>query len=256
MSKTIKIVSWNVNGIRACLGHGFTDVLATLNPDLMCLQEIKIDSEARAKADFDFPNYEEYFNPAVKKGYSGTGLLSREKIPVKTGLGIEEFDHEGRVQTAELPEFFLVNVYFPNSQADLKRLSYKEHFNEAMIKYLKKLEATKPVIICGDFNVAREDIDLARPKANVGNAGFTDEERYWGREFLKAGFVDTFRHLYPDEAKYSWWSYRGQARRHNVGWRIDYFLVSASISGRIKDAWIKDNITGSDHAPIGLEIVF
>ncbi|NCN25347.1 exodeoxyribonuclease III [Candidatus Falkowbacteria bacterium CG10_big_fil_rev_8_21_14_0_10_37_14] len=249
------IVSWNVNGIRACVKNGFERFLADRSPDVLCLQEIKIDSVARSKHDFDFNNYEEYWNPAEKKGYSGTAILSKKPIVVKNGLDIKEFDNEGRVETADLGDFYLINAYYPNARALLVRLDYKERFNEAILAYAKKLEKTKPVIMTGDFNVAREEIDLARPKENVGQPGFSDEERTWGRQFLREGFVDTFRELHKDKVQYSWWSYRGGARPRNVGWRIDYFLASKALMPRIKRAEIWDEVLGSDHAPVMIEIV-
>ncbi len=251
----MKLLSWNVNGIRACVRNGFIDVLKKEKPDLFGLQEIKIDHESRLKAEFDFKATEEYWFPAKRPGYSGTAILSRSKaIRVVDGIGVEEFDAEGRVQTMELAKFYFVNAYFPNSQPDLKRLDFKERFNKAFLAYVKKLEKKKPVVMCGDFNVARKEIDLARPKENVMNAGFTKEERYWADQFVAAGFVDTFRHLNPDKVQYSWWTYRFGARARNVGWRIDYFFVSAKIIGKVKKAFILDTVTGSDHAPVGIEM--
>lgn len=250
----MKLISWNVNGIRACIKKGFADVVDELIPDVLAVQEIKVDDDARNKADLDFRGYEEYFNPAQKKGYSGTGLLTKKRVEVKNGIGVEEFDYEGRVQTADLGDFYFVNAYFPNSQHDLKRLEFKERFNQAILQYLKDLEKIKPIIIAGDFNVARQEIDLARPRENIGNAGFTKEERRWADKFLAAGLIDSFRLLYPDKQQYSWWSYRAGARRKNIGWRIDYFLVSKVLAPRITKAYILDDIYGSDHAPIGLEL--
>lgn len=250
----MKLISWNVNGIRACIKKGFADVVDELVPDVFAVQEIKVDDDARNKADLDFRGYEEYFNPAQKKGYSGTGLLTKRRVEVKNGIGVEEFDHEGRVQTADLGDFYFVNAYFPNSQHDLKRLKFKERFNQEILQYLKNLEKIKPIIITGDFNVARQEIDLARPRENIGNAGFTKEERAWADKFLAADLVDSFRLLHPDKQQYSWWSYRAGARRKNVGWRIDYFLVSKVLVPRITKAYILDDIYGSDHAPIGLEL--
>ncbi len=251
----MKLLSWNVNGIRACVKNGFVDFLKKEKPDLLGLQEIKIDHASRLKAELDFRGYEEYWNPAKRPGYSGTAILAKDKgLNISEGMGITEFDDEGRVITLELKKFYFVNAYFPNSQPELKRLDYKERFNEAMISYLKNLEKKKPVIICGDFNVAREEIDLARPQENRFTAGFTDEERYWGRKFMEAGFVDTFRELNGDKVQYSWWSYRAGARARNVGWRIDYFLVSAKIAKHVKKAFIMDKALGSDHCPVGIEI--
>lgn len=250
----MKLISWNVNGLRAIVKKNFHQVLAELQPDIMLLQEIKIDDAARARHDFAWPDYYEYFFPAARKGYSGTALLSKQELKVTSGLGVSKFDGEGRVQTAELKDFYVVNAYFPNTQAELARLAFKQEFNREILSYLKKLEKNKPVIIGGDFNVAREAIDIARPKDNERNAGFTPEERSDARAMLAAGFVDTFRYLYPNQVRYSWWTYRFGARARNVGWRIDYFLTSSTLAKKIKQAYILDQIMGSDHAPIGLEI--
>lgn len=251
----MKLLSWNVNGIRACVRNGFLDVLKKTKPDILCLQEIKIDHASRLKAEFDFKGYEEYWNPAERPGYSGTAILSKVKpLSITNGIGKTEFDSEGRVQTFEMPKYYLVNTYFPNSQPTLARLDYKTRFNKAVLDYLKKLEKKKPVIICGDFNVAREEIDLARPKENHETAGFTDQERLWGRKYLEAGLVDTFRELHGEKVQYSWWTYRFGARARNVGWRIDYFLVSAKIRKHITQAFILDQVMGSDHCPVGIEV--
>lgn len=251
----MKLLSWNVNGIRACMRNGFADFLKKENPDLLGIQEIKIDNERRAKEEFDFQKYEEAWNPAKRPGYSGTAIFSKMKpLSMAEGIGIPEFDDEGRILIFELAKFFFITAYFPNSQPTLTRLDYKERFNEALLKHIKKLEKKKPVIICGDFNVAREEIDLARPKENEMSAGFTKEERYWGRKYVEAGLVDTFRLLHPDKVQYSWWSYRMAARSRNIGWRIDYFFVSAKISKHVKKAFIMDKVTGSDHCPVGIEI--
>ncbi len=251
----MKLLSWNVNGIRACSLKGFGDFLVKNRPDILGIQEIKIDNERRAKEDFDFKKYQEFWNPAHKPGYSGTATFSDLKpLLVKDGFGIEEFDREGRVQTLEFPKFYFINAYFPNAQPELVRIDYKTRFNEAMLKHIKKLEKKKPVIVTGDFNVAIEEIDLARPKENIGSPGFSDEERLWGRKFKEAGLVDTFRFLNPKKVQYSWWSYRMGARSRNVGWRIDYFFVSAKISKNVKKAFILDQVTGSDHCPVGIEI--
>lgn len=252
----MKIISWNINGLRAAVKNGFADKLKEFEADVFCLQEIKLDDVARAKIDFDFANYFEYFFPAERKGYSGTGILSKKELPVTKGIGEAEFDCEGRTQTADLGDCYLLNVYFPNSQEGLKRLDYKTRFNEALLNYAKELEKQKPVIITGDFNVAREEIDIARPKENHGSPGFSDEERDWARKYLAAGFRDTFRELHPDEVKYTWWTYRFGARSRNVGWRIDYFLVSESLLPRVKRAEILDDIPGSDHCPVVLELDF
>lgn len=251
----MKLISWNVNGIRACIRSGFPETLKKLKPDILALQEIKIDHESRLKAEFDFKGYEEYWNPAERPGYSGTAILSKIKpSKVIDGIGIKEFDSEGRVQTLEFPKFYFINTYFPNSQPTLARLDYKARFNKAVLDYIKKLEKKKPVIICGDFNVAREEIDLARPKENRETAGFTDIERMWGRKYLDAGLVDTYRELNGDKIQYSWWTYRFGARARNVGWRIDYFLVSAKIRKYVKKAFILDTVMGSDHCPVGIDI--
>jgi exodeoxyribonuclease III len=254
----MKIISWNVNGVRAVAKKGFKDFLRTQKPDILCLQEIKISDSARLLTEFDFAGYTEYWNSAQRPGYSGTVILVREGLlgikKVKNGLGIAEFDREGRVQVLESEKFWLLNVYFPNSNHELSRLDYKLEFNDALLKYVKKLEKTKPVIITGDFNVAHEEIDLARPKENVGNPGFTAEERAWMTKFIKAGFIDTFREQNGKKIQYSWWSFRMNARARNIGWRIDYFCVSAKLVRSLKKAYILDKIMGSDHAPIGLEL--
>ena len=243
---------------------GFLNFLKKEKPDVLLLQEIKINDVMRAKENFDFPGYEEYWNSAERPGYSGTAilvktspltpLLNRRGETINQGIGIKKFDIEGRAQTLDMGKFYLVNAYFPNANHELSRLKYKLEFNEALLKYLKKLEKSKPVIICGDFNVAHEEIDLARPKDNVGNPGFTDEERAWMTKFLKKGFVDTFRQEHPKKVQYTWWSYRFNARINNIGWRIDYFVVSDKLKKRVKNAYILDKITGSDHCPVGLEI--
>jgi len=251
----MKLLSWNVNGIRACVRKGFTDFLSDYKPDVLGIQEIKIDDQSRAKEVFDFKDYQEYWHPAQKPGYSGTAILTREKtIKNIAGLGDLEFDKEGRVQTLEFDKFYFINAYFPNARPELARIDYKEKFNEKILRFIKKLEKTKPVIICGDFNVAIEEIDLARPKENIGNPGFSQEERYWGRKFLDSGLVDTFRYFNKDKVQYSWWSHRMNARARNIGWRIDYFMVSAKIIKHVKKAFILDNVQGSDHCPVGIEL--
>ena len=255
----MKIISWNINGIRAVVKHGFKEFLNSEKPDILCLQEIKISDETKLITEFDFAGYQEYFNCAKRPGYSGTAILIRDdllknKWPVKHGLGIAKFDDEGRVQTLETAKFYLLNIYFPNSNPELGRLNYKLEFNEALLKYLKKLEKKKPLIITGDYNVAHEEIDLARPKENQGSAGFTLEERGWLNKFLQAGFIDSFRELNGQKVQYSWWSFRAGARARNVGWRIDYFCTSAKLKKHLKKAYILDKISGSDHAPIGLEL--
>ncbi len=254
----MKIISWNINGIRAISKKGFKSFLEQEKPDIICLQEIKISESARNLEEFDFAAYQEFFNSAKRPGYSGTAILTREGLKgivgVKDGIGIEKFDIEGRVQTLEHQNFYLLNVYFPNANHELSRLDYKMEFNEALLKYAKKLEKKKPVIITGDFNVAHQAIDLARPKENIGSPGFTAEERSFMSKFLKAGFIDSFRFINGEKIQYSWWSYRAGARFRNIGWRIDYFCLSDKLKGNIKKAYILDKVLGSDHAPVGLEI--
>ncbi|MFA5360215.1 MAG: exodeoxyribonuclease III [Patescibacteria group bacterium] len=253
----MKIISWNVNGIRAVVKKGFNDFLIKQSPDILCLQEIKINDEARAKEQFDFKSYKEYWHSAERPGYSGTAVLVKNNLSVvsiKNGVGKKEFDREGRVQTIEFKNFFLVNAYFPNSNHELTRLGFKLDFNKSFLKYTKNLSSKKPVITTGDFNVAHQEIDLARPKDNVGNPGFTDQERQAMTKFLQAGFIDTFRYCHGNKIKYTWWSYRVGARAKNIGWRIDYFCVSKSIKNKIKKALILDQVMGSDHCPIGIEI--
>ena len=253
----MKIISWNVNGIRAAVKKGFAGFLKKERPDILCLQEIKINDAARAKEQFDFAGYREYWHPAERPGYSGTAILIKDGLPiisVKNGLGENEFDREGRAQTVELDKFYLVNAYFPNANHELSRLGYKLKFNDQILKYIKKLEKNKPVILGGDFNVAREEIDLARPKDNVGNPGFTDEERDWMTKFLNSGFIDSYRYLNGNKVQYSWWGYRFNLRERNIGWRIDYFCASLKMKKQIKEAFIWDRIMGSDHCPVGVEI--
>ena len=246
-----KLISWNVNGIRACIGKGFTDFLQKEDADIFCIQESKLQE---GQITLDLPGYHQYWNYAEKKGYSGTAVFTKEKpISVSRGMGIPEHDHEGRVITLEFETCYLVTVYTPNSQEELKRLSYRMEWEDAFLAYLKKLEKAKPVIFCGDLNVAHEEIDLKNPNTNRKNAGFTEEERAKFTALIKAGFIDTFRYLYPDlEGAYSWWSYRFRARERNAGWRIDYFLVSEALQDAIKDALIYKDIFGSDHCPVGL----
>jgi len=259
----MKIISWNVNGVRAVLKKGFLDFLKKEKPDILCLQEIKIAKKDIEKEQFDFSDYEEYWNSAERPGYSGicvliksgpTALKAVGLLEVKNGIGIKKFDKEGRVQTLDLGKFYLVNTYFPNANHELSRLDYKLEFNNELLKYLKKLEKKKPIIICGDFNVAHEEIDLARPKDNVGNAGFTNEERDWMTKFLNDGFVDVFRDKYPKKIQYTWWSYRFNVRAKNIGWRVDYFCISDKLSKQIKKIEILDKIKGSDHCPVKIEI--
>lgn len=254
----MNITSWNVNGIRAIMKKNFLSFLSNQGPDILCLQEVKISESSKNDAKLDFPNYQEYWNCAKRPGYSGTAILVSEKseqpLTVANGFGFSHFDDEGRTQIAEFKEFYLINCYFPNANSELSRLDYKLEFNKALQKYLKKLEYKKLVIICGDFNVAHLEIDLARPKENRGSAGFTPEECAWMTGFLADGFVDTFRELNGNKIQYTWWSYRAGARQRNVGWRIDYFCVSKKIISKIKNAYILDKITGSDHCPVVLEL--
>ena len=247
----MKLVSWNVNGLRACMNKGFKDFMDSVDADVFCVQETKMQRE---QANFEFPGYFEYWNSAEKKGYSGTAIFSKvEPISVSYDMSIEEHDKEGRIICAEYDKFYLVNVYVPNAQRDLARLPYRVTWEDAFRNYVGELNAKKPVLICGDMNVARNFIDIKNAKNNVGNAGFTNEERAKMEELLQSGFVDSYRHLYPDkEGAYTWWSYMFKAREKNVGWRIDYFLVSQKLQDEIADALIYPEIMGSDHCPVGL----
>lgn len=247
----MKLISWNVNGLRACMTKGFMDFFKEADADIFCLQETKLQE---GQIELELPGYHQYWNYAEKKGYSGTAVFSKkEPISVVYGIGIEEHDHEGRVITLEYPEFFVVTVYTPNSQDGLARLSYRMRWEDDFLAYLKKLETKKPVIFCGDLNVAHKEIDLKNPKTNRKNAGFTDEERQKMTVLQENGFVDTFRYFYPDrEGIYSWWSYRFQARSKNAGWRIDYFMVSESLKEKLSDAVIDTQVLGSDHCPVEL----
>lgn len=272
----MKFISWNVNGIRACVKKGFLDFFNEADADIFCIQESKMQE---GQLDLELPGYHQYWNYAVKKGYSGTGIFTKEEpMNVFYGLGIEEHDQEGRVITLEFEDYYFITVYTPNSQSELARLSYRMKWEEDFLAYLKKLEETKPVIfcgdlkepqpsltqeakpkkkpiiICGDFNVAATELDLKNPKNNVKNAGFTPEEREKFKTLLDSGFTDSYRYLHPDTEKYSWWSYRFKARERNAGWRIDYFLTSDSIKDKIKDAEILTDVMGSDHCPIELDI--
>ncbi|MCX4321531.1 MAG: exodeoxyribonuclease III [Lachnospiraceae bacterium] len=247
----MKFISWNVNGLRACVGKGFLDFFKEADADIFCLQETKLQA---GQIDLDLPGYHQYWNYAEKKGYSGTAIFAKEEaMQVTYGIGVEEHDHEGRVITLEYPDFYFVTVYTPNSQNELARLDYRMKWEDDFLAYLKKLEELKPVIFCGDLNVAHKEIDLKNPKTNRKNAGFTDEERSKFTALVDAGFIDTFRYFYPDlEGVYSWWSYRFSARAKNAGWRIDYFLTSSSLEGRLQDAFIYNEVMGSDHCPVGL----
>lgn len=247
----MKFISWNVNGLRACVGKGFLDFFKEADADIFCLQETKLQA---GQIDLELPGFHQYWNYAEKKGYSGTAIFAREEaLQVTYGIGVEEHDHEGRVITLEYPDFYFITVYTPNSQNELARLDYRMKWENDFLVYLKKLEETKPVIFCGDLNVAHKEIDLKNPKTNRNNAGFTDEERGKFTALIDAGFIDTFRYFYPDlEGVYSWWSYRFSARAKNAGWRIDYFLTSASLKDRLQDAMIYNEVMGSDHCPIGL----
>ena len=249
----MKLVSWNVNGLRACVKKGFMDYFNEVDADMFCLQEIKLQE---GQIDLDLKGYHQYWNYAEKKGYSGTAIFTKDKpLSVKYGLGIEEHDKEGRVITLEYDEFYLVNVYTPNSQRELARLDYRMKWEDDFRNYLVELDSVKPVILCGDLNVAHKEIDLKNPSTNRRNAGFTDEERGKMTELLEAGFIDSFRYFYPDkEDSYTWWSYITRARERNSGWRIDYFVVSEKLEERMVDAEIHSEIMGSDHCPVALVI--
>lgn len=249
----MKLISWNVNGLRACVQKGFLDYFKAADADIFCIQESKMQA---GQLDLELPGYYQYWNYAEKKGYSGTAVFTkREPLSVSCGIGIDEHDHEGRVITLEYENFYFVTVYTPNSQNELARLDYRMIWEDDFHAYLKKLEKTKPVVVCGDMNVAHREIDLKNPKTNRKNAGFTDEEREKMTKLLDDGFIDTFRYFYPDKTDiYSWWSYRFSARAKNAGWRIDYFLVSETLKDRLKDAAIHTEVMGSDHCPVELEI--
>lgn len=249
----MKLISWNVNGLRAVVGKGFVDIFNELDADIFCLQETKLQA---GQIELDLPGYEQYWNYAERKGYSGTAVFTRIKpLSVRYGMDIAEHDTEGRVITLEYDSFYLVNVYTPNSKDGLARLPYRMTWEDDFRNYLKTLEQTKPVVMCGDLNVAHEEIDLKNPKTNRKNAGFSDEERAKMTELLAAGFIDTFRYFYPDKTgEYSWWSYRFNARKNNAGWRIDYFIVSEALNDRLVSASIHQEIFGSDHCPVELEL--
>ncbi len=248
----MKFISWNVNGFRACLNKGFGDFFKNEDADFFCIQETKMQP---GQAEFEPYGYFQYWYSAEKKGYSGTAVFTKhEPLSVSYGLGVEEHDHEGRAITLEYEDFYLLCVYTPNAQRELARLSYRMEWEDALREYMKKLDSKKPVIYCGDLNVAHEEIDLKNPKTNHFSAGFSDEERGKFTELLNSGFADTFRSLYPDEVKYSWWSYMFKSREKNVGWRIDYFVVSDRILEKVRDSFILNEIMGSDHCPVGIEI--
>lgn len=249
----MRCFSWNVNGIRACIGKGFLDVVQAADADVFCLQETKLQA---GQLELELPGYEQYWCYADKKGYSGTAIFTRQHpLSVRYGLGIDEHDHEGRVITLEFPTSFVITVYTPNAQDGLARIAYRLDWEAAFRAYVCALDKEKPVILCGDMNVAHQEIDLKNPKSNRGNAGFSDEERAAFTELLAAGFTDTFRYLHPEETgAYSWWSYRFQARKNNAGWRIDYFLVSDRLAEQVRDAFICSDIFGSDHCPVGLVV--
>ena len=249
----MNLISWNVNGIRACVNKGFIEFFNDIKADIFCIQETKCQPD---QIELEFDGYKSYWNSAERKGYSGTAIFTKKKpIAVTRGIGIEEHDKEGRILTLEFKDFYLVNNYTPNAKRGLERLDYRQIWEDEIRKYLLKLNKKKPVIMCGDLNVAHKEIDLKNPKSNRGNAGFTDEEREKMTQLLKVGFTDSFRYLYPDkENAYSWWSYMGRAREKNVGWRIDYFIVSNDMKHKIKEATIYPQIMGSDHCPVGLEI--
>lgn len=248
----MKLISWNVNGLRACVGKDFEQQFKDFNADFFCLQETKMQA---GQLDLSFPGYESYWNYADKKGYSGTAIFTKHKpLSVTYGIDIDEHDHEGRVITLEMDDFYLVTVYTPNSQDELRRLEYRMKWEDDFQSYLHKLDEIKPVIVCGDMNVAHQEIDLKNPKTNRRNAGFTDEERQKMTQLLSNGFIDTFRTLYPEQVTYSWWSYRFRAREKNTGWRIDYFLISERLRDRLIDAKIHTEIMGSDHCPIEIDL--
>ena len=248
----MKLISWNVNGIRACLNKGFSDFFNEVDADIFCLQETKCQPE---QINLEFEGYTSYWNSAERKGYSGTAIFTKKQpVNVTYGIGIEEHDKEGRIITLEFENFYLVTNYTPNAKRELERLDYRMVWEDEIRKYLLELNKKKPVIMCGDLNVAHKEIDLKNPKTNKGNAGFTNEEREKMTELLNAGFIDSYRYLYPEKIEYSWWSYMGHAREKNVGWRIDYFIVSNDFRENIKDATIYTEILGSDHCPVGLEI--
>ena len=247
----MKLISWNVNGLRACMGKGFLEVLEGESPDVICLQETKMQRE---QADFDFPGYREFWYSAEKKGYSGTAIFSKtEPVSVEYGMGVEDYDREGRLIAAEYEDFILVTIYTPNSQRGLERLGFRMEFEDRLREFLARLRQRKPVVVCGDMNVAHRPIDLKNDRSNIGNAGYTYEERGKFGELLASGFLDSYRFFYPEqEGAYSWWSYMNNSRQNNTGWRIDYFLADQRLAGRLEDAAIYPEYLGSDHCPVGL----
>lgn len=251
----MKIYSWNVNGIRAAIKKGLLKFLQEYSPDVLLIQEIKVSQDVQVQTEFDFKNYQEFWHSAKRPGYSGTAILLK-KGKKANYLPILSWDDEGRIQVLDFKRFYLLNIYFPNANHELSRLDFKIKFNHEVLNYLQKLVKQKPVIVGGDFNVAHQEIDLARPKDNVGNAGFTSEERVWLDKLLATGFIDTFRHYHKDKVQYSWWTYRFNARARNIGWRVDYFCASAKMIKYIKDAFILDKVLGSDHAPVGVDLGF
>lgn len=253
----MKIISWNINGIRAVLRKNFLDFLVNQKPDILCLQEIKIADQKREELEISIPGYHNFWHGAIRPGYSGTAILIKDGVDfvkLDNGFSQDVYDVEGRVQVLELNDYYLLNVYFPNANQALSRLDYKQSFNDALLQYILKLEKKKPVIITGDFNVAHNEIDLARPAENEGSAGFTKEERSWFNELLAHGYLDSYRLVNGNKVQYTWWSFRTAARTRNIGWRIDYFVISSKLKDRIKKAYILDQVLGSDHAPIGLEL--
>ena len=251
-----QFLSWNVNGLRAALGKGLLDVIAAYDADIVALQEIKVQLGQLPKDILELKGYQQFWHPAEKKGYSGTAILSKHApLQVYYGIGASDIDREGRVLTLEFDDYYLINAYFPNAQPELKRMDFKQAFNQAMLAYMNRLRQEKTVLLCGDLNVAHKEIDLARPKENRQNPGFSDEERAWMDSFIAAGYVDTFRKFCPDPGQYSWWSYRSNAREKNIGWRIDYFMVDAASADRVTDAAIHSEVFGSDHCPVSIRFV-
>ncbi len=252
----LTIISWNVNGIRACINKGMLDWIKNYKPDILCIQETKAQPQQLSLV-FDLPAYQSFWHSAEKKGYSGVLTLTKEApLSTKKNFMIPEFDNEGRVLQLEYENFFLINLYFPNAQRGLKRIDYKLQFNKSLLKYIEKLKRTKPIILCGDFNVAHKEIDLKNPKTNKENAGFSIKEREFFTELLQKGYIDTFRMFNKEPDQYSWWTYRNNARQRNIGWRIDYFVVTENLRENVRDAFILQDVFGSDHAPVGIKLIF